>query len=176
MPPIDEARLHEFVGKMLGDLGGAMSVPTVRIGQRLGLFAALVERPLTAAQLAAQAGGLHERYVREWALAQAANGYVTFDPAAQTFVLSPEQAMVFATPPEIQVEDLPPQVSGAKPKENTFQIPSGDIGLNDFLENAERQMILRAYERANGVKTECAKILKIKTSALYYKLEKYGIQ
>jgi two-component system response regulator HydG len=86
-----------------------------------------------------------------------------------------EQAMVFATPPEIQVEDLPPQVSGAKPKENTFQIPSGDIGLNEFLENAERQMILRAYERANGVKTECAKLLKIKTSALYYKLEKYGV-
>jgi two-component system response regulator HydG len=86
-----------------------------------------------------------------------------------------EQAMVFATPPEIQVEDLPPQVSGAKPKENTFQIPSGDIGLNELLENAERQMILRAYERANGVKTECAKLLKIKTSALYYKLEKYGI-
>lgn len=107
MPPIDEARLHEFVGKMLGDLGGAMSVPTVRIGQRLGLFAALVERPLTAAQLAAQAGGLHERYVREWALAQAANGYVTFDPAAQTFVLSPEQAMVFAVP------DSPVYLAGA---------------------------------------------------------------
>ncbi len=86
-----------------------------------------------------------------------------------------EQAMVFASPPEIQVDDLPPQVSGAKPKENTFQIPAGDIGLNEFLENAERQMILRAYARANGVKTECAKLLKIKTSALYYKLEKYGV-
>lgn len=86
-----------------------------------------------------------------------------------------EQAMVFATPPEIEVDDLPPQVSGAKPTEDTFQIPSGDIGLTEFLENAERQMILRAYERAGGVKTECAKLLQIKTSALYYKLEKYGV-
>ncbi|MEM7678705.1 MAG: helix-turn-helix domain-containing protein, partial [Myxococcota bacterium] len=51
----------------------------------------------------------------------------------------------------------------------------GDIGLNDFLEAAERQMILAAYEAANGVKTETARRLKIKTSALYYKLEKYGI-
>jgi two-component system response regulator HydG len=86
-----------------------------------------------------------------------------------------EQAMVFATPPDIQPEDLPLQVSGARPSETTFQIPGGNIGLNDFLEAAERQMILRAYERANGVKTECAKLLDIKTSALYYKLEKYGI-
>ena len=106
-PPIDEARLHEFVGKMLGDLGGAMSVPTVRIGQRLGLFEALAQGPLTAGELAAKAGGLHERYVREWALAQAANGYVTFDPDGQTFVLSPEQAMVFAVP------DSPVYLAGA---------------------------------------------------------------
>lgn len=86
-----------------------------------------------------------------------------------------EQALVFASPPEIQVEDLPPQVSGAKPKADGFRLPAGDLGLNEFLEAAERQIILDAYERANGVKTETARRLKIKTSALYYKLEKYGI-
>ncbi|MCK6549453.1 sigma-54 dependent transcriptional regulator [Myxococcota bacterium] len=86
-----------------------------------------------------------------------------------------EQSLVFSTPPRIEVTDLPPQVSGAKPKQGTFQIPSGDIGLNEFLENAERQMILAAYEASGGVKTETARRLKIKTSALYYKLEKYGI-
>jgi len=32
MAQLDENKLHEFVGKMLGDLGGAFSVPTVRIG------------------------------------------------------------------------------------------------------------------------------------------------
>jgi two-component system response regulator HydG len=86
-----------------------------------------------------------------------------------------EQALVFANPPTIEVTDLPPQVSGATPKMNTFQIPTGDIGLNELLENAERQMILAAYEASGGVKTETARKLKIKTSALYYKLEKYGI-
>jgi SAM-dependent methyltransferase len=80
---------------MLGDLGGAMSVPTVRLGLRLGLFDALADSPATAADLARRAGGLHERYVREWALAQAANGYVDYDPASEQFSLSPEQAMVF---------------------------------------------------------------------------------
>jgi len=92
---IDDAKFHAFVGKMLGDLGGAMSVPTVRLGLRLGLFDALADSPATAAELARRAGGLHERYVREWALAQTANGYVDYDPASEQFSLSPEQAMVF---------------------------------------------------------------------------------
>ena len=92
---IDEERLHAFVGKMLGDLGGAMSVPTTRLGLRLGLYDALAEAPATASELAARAGGLHGRYVREWALAQAAGGYVEYDPASERFHLSPEQAMVF---------------------------------------------------------------------------------
>ena len=86
MPQIDENKLHEFVGKMLGDLGGAFSVPTVRIGLRLGLFTALHEGgPATTEELAKRAGGLTERYVREWALAQAANGYVNYDAAAKKF-------------------------------------------------------------------------------------------
>ena len=97
----DEAKLHEFVGKMLTDLGGAMSVPTVRIGLRLGLFGALRSGAATAAELAGRAGGLHERYVREWALAQSANGYIDHDPASDRFSISPEQAMVFC------VEDSP---------------------------------------------------------------------
>ena len=86
-----------------------------------------------------------------------------------------EQALVFSSPPEIKIDDLPPQVSGAKPKADGFRLPSGDLGLNEFLEAAERQMILDAYDKAGGVKTETARRLKIKTSALYYKLEKYGI-
>ena len=83
---LDEERLHAFVGKMLGDLGGGMSVPTVRLGFGLGLFDALAEGPATAADLAARAGNLHERYVREWALAQAESGYVDYDPASERFI------------------------------------------------------------------------------------------
>lgn len=102
----DEAKLHQLVGKMLGDLGGAMSVPTVRIGFRLGLFDALAEGPATASELAQRAGGLHERYVREWCLAQAANGYIDYDDAGDRFSISPEQAMVFT------VDDSPAYLRG----------------------------------------------------------------
>jgi SAM-dependent methyltransferase len=108
MTKLDENKLNAFVGKMLGDLGGAFSVPTVRIGLRLGLFQTLHDSgPVSAAELARAAGGLTERYVREWALAQAANGYIDFDSASQRFSLSPEQAMVFVT------KDSPVYLEGA---------------------------------------------------------------
>jgi 2-polyprenyl-3-methyl-5-hydroxy-6-metoxy-1,4-benzoquinol methylase len=98
MPEIDAEKLNAFVGKMLGDLGGAFSIPTIRIGFRLGLFDALHRNgPATAAELARRTG-LAERYVREWALAQAANGTINFEANTETFTLSPEQAMVFALP------------------------------------------------------------------------------
>ncbi len=54
-------------------------------------------------------------------------------------------------------------------------MPTGDRSLTDILEDLERQLILAAYERAKGVKAETARLLGIKPSALYYKLEKYGI-
>ena len=108
MAQLDEAKLQSFVGKMLGDLGGAYSIPTVRVGLRLGLFKALHRTgPVSASGLAAAAGGLAERYVREWALAQAANGYVDYDSTSQMFSLSPEQAMVFVN------EDSPVYLEGA---------------------------------------------------------------
>jgi 2-polyprenyl-3-methyl-5-hydroxy-6-metoxy-1,4-benzoquinol methylase len=97
MTQLDENKLNAFIGKMLGDLGGAFSVPTVRVGLRLGLFDTLHKSgPATSEELAKRAGGLTERYVREWALAQAASGYIDYDAASRKFNLSPEQAMVFA--------------------------------------------------------------------------------
>lgn len=107
MADVNPEALNALVGKMLGDLGGAFSVPTVRIGFRLGLFRSLhVDGPATSSQLADRVG-LAERYVREWALAQAANGYLKFQPSGRRFSLSPEQAMIFA------IEDSPLYLAGA---------------------------------------------------------------
>ena len=35
---VDDAKLHQFMGQMLSDLGGAASVALVRIGDALGLY------------------------------------------------------------------------------------------------------------------------------------------
>ncbi|HVZ73895.1 MAG TPA: sigma-54 dependent transcriptional regulator [Polyangia bacterium] len=85
-----------------------------------------------------------------------------------------EQALVFTEGDKIDLASLPPGVRGVSP-ENTLQTPAGEMSLPEILEDLERQLILRAYDKSGGVKTECARLLGIKTSALYYKLEKYGI-
>jgi ubiquinone/menaquinone biosynthesis C-methylase UbiE len=107
MSDIDTDKLNALVGKMLGDLGGAFSVPTTRIGFRLGLFEALHRHGAARVSELAARTGLAERPVREWALAQAANGYIAFDADHDRFSLTPEQAMVFA------VKDSPVYLEGA---------------------------------------------------------------
>lgn len=103
----DEAKLHQFVGQMLGDLGGAASVAMVRIGDALGLYKALhTKGPMNSGELAASVGG-SERYLREWLAQQAASNYLAYDPETRKFSLPAEQAMVFA------VEDSPVYLMGA---------------------------------------------------------------
>lgn len=93
---VDETRLHTFLGQMVGDLGAAFNAPLLVIGDKLGLFKALAAAgPLSSADLAARTGAA-ERYIREWLAAQAASGYVHYDPVADTYAMDPEQAMVLA--------------------------------------------------------------------------------
>jgi len=91
-----------------------------------------------------------------------------------------EQALVFAEGERIASEDLPAMLGSLKPssvKASEDGLPAADDPrtLDEILEGLEKALILRAYENANGVKTETARKLGIKTSALYYKLAKYGI-
>ena len=85
-----------------------------------------------------------------------------------------EQALVFAEGTAIDVGALPASVRGGLP-EKALALPGGEMSLPALLEDLERQLIERAYDKSGGVKTETARLLGIKTSALYYKLEKYGI-
>jgi two-component system response regulator HydG len=85
-----------------------------------------------------------------------------------------EQALVFAEGERVGPEDLPEGLRRPAPAA-ALPVPAGDRSLTEILEDLERQLILGAYERAKGVKAETARLLGIKPSALYYKLEKYGI-
>lgn len=92
---IDSDKLSALLGTMVNDIGAAATAALVLIGDKLGLYRALTGGPITSATLAGRTG-TNERYIREWLGAQAASGYVSCDPAAGTFWLSPEQAAVFA--------------------------------------------------------------------------------
>jgi len=92
----DEAKLHAFVGKMIGDVGATLSGALVLIGDRLGLYRALAQTgPMTSAELA-EATGTDERYVREWLANQAASEYLSYDSATRRFTLPPEHQPVLA--------------------------------------------------------------------------------
>ena len=95
--PIDEAKLNEFLGKAVGDLGAAMSATLMLVGDRLGLYRELAKGPLNSVNLAKRTG-TNERYVREWLGNQGAGGYVQYDAKSDEWSLSPEQALCLADP------------------------------------------------------------------------------
>ncbi len=94
---IDEAKLNDFLGKAVGDLGAAISATLILVGDRLGLYRELATGPLTSDELAARTG-TNERYVREWLGNQGAGGYVEFDSSSGQWSLSPEQALCLVDP------------------------------------------------------------------------------
>jgi len=123
---VDEDKLQQFIGQMLGDLGGAFSIPLVRIGEQFGLYKTLhSEGPMTSAELARRSG-LAERYLREWLSAQAASNYLAYDADSDRFELPPEQAMVFAD------EDSPVYMMGA------FDCAVANIRNQEAIEGAFR--------------------------------------
>jgi len=105
--PVNEAKLNEFLGRAVGDIGAAMSTALCIIGERLGLYKAMAGAgPMSPAELA-QKTGTAERYVREWLFNQAAGGYVVYDPMTEKFTLPDEQALALAD------EDSPVYLHGA---------------------------------------------------------------
>lgn len=69
-------RRDTLVGQLLADAIGALDLLCVYIGDRLGLYRALADRPaVTSAKLAALAD-VHERYAREWLEQQTVSGII----------------------------------------------------------------------------------------------------
>src|SRR5580692_3684360 len=91
-PAFDQAKLHDFVMKAVGEMGAAMNAALIVVGDKLGLYKAMAGNgPMTSEEVAKKTGTL-ERYVREWLSAQAAGGFVEYNPATKRFTLPPEQA------------------------------------------------------------------------------------
>jgi 2-polyprenyl-3-methyl-5-hydroxy-6-metoxy-1,4-benzoquinol methylase len=93
---IDPGKLEAVMGQAVVDMGAAISAPLFVIGERLGLYKAMAGAgPMSSAEVATRAG-VAERSVREWMRNQAAAGYISYDPEADTYELPPEQAAALA--------------------------------------------------------------------------------
>lgn len=107
MRATDPQKLDALVGRLVGDVGVAITGALVVLGDQLGLYKAMADgKPVTSQELAAKTG-FKERYIREWLSGQAAAEYIDYDAETDRFSLSPEQAMAFAE------EDSPAFFAGA---------------------------------------------------------------
>jgi 2-polyprenyl-3-methyl-5-hydroxy-6-metoxy-1,4-benzoquinol methylase len=90
---VDGDKLMQFVFRAVDEVGATLNAALVVMGDKLGLYRALAGAgPLSPAELAERTGTA-ERYVREWLNAQAAGGFVEYDPDGGRYSLAPEQAV-----------------------------------------------------------------------------------
>jgi len=95
---VDGDKLMQFVFRAVDEVGATLNAALVVLGDKLGLYRAMAGAgPLAPAELAERTGTA-ERYVREWLNAQAAGGYVGYDPASGRYTLPPEQAVALTDP------------------------------------------------------------------------------
>jgi len=92
-----------------------------------------------------------------------------------------ERALVLAEGDVLDVGDLPPLPTNGhaavpQASQGPVAFPSEGMDLTRVVEGLEEKLLREALERARGVKAEAARLLGLKPSALYYKLEKYGIE
>ena len=93
---VDESKVEAFAAKIVHDLGIGHNTLLAYLGDRLGLWRTLAAHPNSTSAELARCCGYTERFVREWLAAQAAAGYVSYDPVAQSFTLPAEHALVLA--------------------------------------------------------------------------------
>ncbi|MEZ5156427.1 MAG: class I SAM-dependent methyltransferase [Solirubrobacterales bacterium] len=88
---LDPGKLEQFVFRAVDEVGATLNAALVVMGDKLGLYRALADAgPMTPVELARRSD-VSERYVREWLNAQAAGGYVDYDPVTGGYTLPPEQ-------------------------------------------------------------------------------------
>lgn len=92
-PAVDMDTVMQFVFRAVDEVGATLNTALVVMGDRLGWYRAMAGAgPLTPSDLAARTDTA-ERYVHEWLNAQAAGGFVEYDPDSGRYTLPPEQAV-----------------------------------------------------------------------------------
>jgi PAS domain S-box-containing protein len=85
-----------------------------------------------------------------------------------------QRMVVLSSDGRITTESIPEYVTDSVSLGDDRDVD--DYDLEGIVENLERKTIREVMEIADGNKQKAAKMLKIKRSTLYYKLEKYGIE
>ena len=95
---VDGDKLMQFVFRAVDEVGATLNSALVVMGDKLGLYRALADSGGLSSSELAQRTETSERYVREWLNAQAAGGFVEYDPDSGRYSLAPEQAVALTDP------------------------------------------------------------------------------
>jgi len=95
-PTIDGDRLMAFVFRAVGEIGATLNTALVVMGDRLGYYRALAGAGPTTPTELAERTATDARYTREWLNAQAAGGFVDYDPTTGGYTLPAEHAVALA--------------------------------------------------------------------------------
>jgi SAM-dependent methyltransferase len=148
LPVIDVNKLNAFMGQFVGDLGATVHAGMVVIGEKLGLYKALAEGPVSASQLAAKTK-TDQRYLREWLASQAAGNYIYLDEETGEFSLTEEQAYALAD------EDSPAYLPGA------FELALGSLAaVPRIAESFRTGAGMGWHEHDDGVFHGCEKFFR----------------
>ncbi|MGB7588992.1 MAG: class I SAM-dependent methyltransferase [Solirubrobacterales bacterium] len=90
---VDGQKLEQFVFRAVDEVGATLNAALVVMGDKLGLYRALAGAGGLTPEELARRTAVSERYVREWLNAQAAGGYVEYEPMGGTYSLPPEQTV-----------------------------------------------------------------------------------
>jgi SAM-dependent methyltransferase len=93
---VDEAKLGEFMGQMVGYMTGGAMCFGVWLGDELGLYRVLTETGPATADEVAQKAGCNARLTREWLDGQVAGGLVAWNASTDRYLLTPEAVMALA--------------------------------------------------------------------------------
>jgi two-component system response regulator PilR (NtrC family) len=87
-----------------------------------------------------------------------------------------ERAVALSSDQLIGTDDLPDEV-GARQRglPTQLSLPTDGCNLDQVLEQTERQLLLQALERTNGVRKSAAQLLGISFRSLRYRLGKLGM-
>jgi len=89
-----------------------------------------------------------------------------------------EMMVVMKEGNEILLEDLPSKISQYKKEAQSFeafQIPEDGIDFNELVSKFEKDILLNALSKSNGVKNRAAKLLKLNRTTLVEKLKRLDI-
>jgi ubiquinone/menaquinone biosynthesis C-methylase UbiE len=128
---LDEAKLNEFIGKAVNEWGAAQGALLILVGDKLGLFKAMAGTGALTPEELAKKTGTHPRIIKEWLAAQAAGGFVTYNPASGTYTLPEEQAFALAD------ENSPAYIAGG------YQILAGLF--------KDEEKIIQAFRTGKGL-------------------------